>query len=260
MRDFSHRAYAALLGALRQSGYACRRFSDNAFTGLHALLRHDVDRLPGRALALARIEAKSEVSATYFFRSHRCSLDPDVVKTIAGLGHEIGYHYENLSDHAGNSDAAWEDFRRQLDRLRRLAPIRWIAMHGRPLTRWDNRDLWTTHDYRSADVREAYLDIDWSRYRYFTDTGRSWNSAANVRDRPFGYQPSEREQAISSTFDLMAHIAATEANLIISTHPERWTASTAGWFHVLVLDGCINVAKLATSALKGRSSGKTASL
>ena len=41
---------------------------------------------------------KWEIKATYFFRTIPHTFKPETIKEIAGMGHEIGYHYENLSE------------------------------------------------------------------------------------------------------------------------------------------------------------------
>jgi hypothetical protein len=64
-----------------------------------------------------------------------------VIKEIHDLGHEIGYHYENLTTCMGNMEAAIDDFQRNLEKLRKIAPVSTICMHGSPRSRWDSRDL-----------------------------------------------------------------------------------------------------------------------
>ncbi|MEA3427910.1 MAG: hypothetical protein U9Q84_01545 [Thermodesulfobacteriota bacterium] len=61
------------------------------------ILRHDVDRKPGNALVFAKIEKKVGIRASYYFRIVKESYDEDVISQIVEMGHEIGYHYENLS-------------------------------------------------------------------------------------------------------------------------------------------------------------------
>jgi len=57
-----------------------------------------VDRKPGNALKMARLEDEMGIRATYFFRIVKESYDEDIIRQIAEMGHEIGYHYENLSE------------------------------------------------------------------------------------------------------------------------------------------------------------------
>jgi hypothetical protein len=82
-------------------------------------------------------------------------------------------------------ELALDDFRLNLEKLRKLYPVKTICMHGSPLSKWDNRDLWKRYDYRDYGIiAEPYFDLDFDEVFYLTDTGRSWNnSKASVRDK-----------------------------------------------------------------------------
>ena len=77
------------------------------------------------------------------------------------------------------------DFRLNLEKLRKLYPVKTICMHGSPLSKWDNRDLWKRYNYRDFGIiAEPYFDVDFDEIFYVTDTGRKWkNSDASIRDR-----------------------------------------------------------------------------
>ena len=60
------------------------------------ILRHDVDRLPENSLRTARIEQEMGIRGSYYFRIVPESWDEKIIKEIAALGHEIGYHYEDV--------------------------------------------------------------------------------------------------------------------------------------------------------------------
>ncbi|MBN1227065.1 MAG: hypothetical protein JXA79_08730 [Deltaproteobacteria bacterium] len=49
------------------------------------------------SLRTAQIENEMGITGTYYFRMVQQSFDEEVIRQIAGLGHEIGYHYEDLS-------------------------------------------------------------------------------------------------------------------------------------------------------------------
>ncbi len=96
--DFTIHIYKELLSALLASGYAFQPFE--AFVKEPkekvVIMRHDVDRLPGSALKMTRLEHGMGVAATYYFRAVPVSWDEGIMREIAGMGHEVGYHYENL--------------------------------------------------------------------------------------------------------------------------------------------------------------------
>jgi hypothetical protein len=60
------------------------------------ILRHDVDLKPQNSLATAKIEHKMGIKGSYYFRMVPESYNVDIIKEIANLGHEIGYHYETM--------------------------------------------------------------------------------------------------------------------------------------------------------------------
>ena len=58
-------------------------------------------------------------------------------------------------------------------------------MHGSPKSKWDSRDLWKHYDYHQLGIdTEPYLDTDFSKVFYLTDTGRRWDGyKVSVRDK-----------------------------------------------------------------------------
>ncbi|AHF09977.1 MULTISPECIES: PEGA domain-containing protein [Dehalobacter] len=62
------------------------------------VLRHDVDVSAEDALAMAKIEHLRGVKSTYYFRWG--TADPEVLKEVRALGHEVGLHYETLADYS----------------------------------------------------------------------------------------------------------------------------------------------------------------
>ena len=97
--DFTTATYTRLLGRLQAREYVFQTVED--FIGppedKTVILRHDVDRLPKNALAMAKLEHGMGVVATYYFRAVPESWDEKIILQIYSLGHEIGYHYESLT-------------------------------------------------------------------------------------------------------------------------------------------------------------------
>lgn len=211
--DFTLKKYRQLITVLKECGIPFIGFSDLAKGGCtgFVVLRHDVDRKPENALNMARAEAEEGIKASYHFRAPGGPLPYDTISAIAGLGHEIAYHYEDLSAVAGRRaagreftdllmvEAAVSRFRSNLADFRGIAPVTVISMHGSPLSAIDNRLLWRYFDYRTEGiVCEPYFDVDVSAVLYLTDTGRSWNSDRSVmRDR--GLTAGER--TVTGNFD-----------------------------------------------------------
>src|SRR5262249_50320230 len=138
------------------------------------LLRHDVDRRPQNALAMALLEHRKGIASTYYFRTQPCAFAPDIIRDIHSLGHEIGYHYEDWSLARYDKEKAIDSFQRNLDRLRAIAPVRSIVMHGSPLFRQSNMTIWEHYDYQTDGVIDAIRSIDYTDFAYFTDAGRTF--------------------------------------------------------------------------------------
>lgn len=169
-----------------------------------AILRHDVDLLPKNSLVFAQIQHRLGIPGTYYFRIIPDSFDPRIIEQIEQLGHEIGYHYEDVDFvakqmYAGNRtvrdkslnpdlviERAVESFSANLATLRKYADVKTICMHGSPRSPWDSRLLWGRYHYRDFNlIGEPYFDLDFNQVAYYTDTGRRWDGeTVNVRDKP----------------------------------------------------------------------------
>lgn len=236
--DFTLKTYQELLAVLKTC-YAFRTFEDYAGKPEDKkliILRHDVDKCPGRSLAFARIQAKAGIRGTYYFRAVPESWDEGIIREIRDLGHEVGYHYESLTTCHGEVDRAYEDFCRNLERLRRLVPVATICMHGSPRSPWDSKDIWKKYDYRELGIiAEPYLDIDFSNLFYLTDTGRRWDGyEVSVRDKIPGYQEKWESQGLRyhSTYDVINAVEKGQfpPKVMITNHPQRWTDDRLAWF------------------------------
>jgi len=206
-RDFSLKIYSNLLSSLTFRPFYL--FLDFALTPNEKaiLLRHDVDALPQQSLLFAKLQHSLGIRGTYYFRIVPDSLNPRIIEEIGGLGHEIGYHYEDVSLAAASLkrgknrmkdpeiyrekllEKALDSFTANLAVLRRYADIRTICMHGSPMSKWDSRLLWTKYDYHDFGlIGEPYFDIDFNRVAYYTDTGRRWDGDRfSLRDQPLNW-------------------------------------------------------------------------
>lgn len=244
--DYTLATYKELLIAIRAQGYIFQTFEDfitGERSGKTVILRHDVDRIPINALKMARIESEQGISASYFFRVVRHVWNEDIIRKVAGLGHEIAYHYEDLTITKGDYQQAIDHFERQLHRFRRFYPSKTICMHGSPMAKWDNRKLWERYNYRDYGIiAEPYFDVDYSRVFYITDTGRAWNnSGISVRDKV----NSGFDIPIESTSHLIRlfHDKQMPGQVMINTHPHRWFDPGLMWCRELVFQNLKNVVK-----------------
>jgi len=56
------------------------------------------------------------------------SWDETIIREIRDMGHEIGYHYDDLSFCKGDHEKAIRRFEKNLATLREIAPVKTICM------------------------------------------------------------------------------------------------------------------------------------
>jgi hypothetical protein len=204
------------------------------------VLRHDVDRSFSHALQMAKLEKNYNIQASYYVRITPTLFKPEKIKHLKALNHEVGYHYEVLAKAGGNIEIALDLFEAELDRFRSIVAIDTISMHGSPLSRWNNLDIWqkiSCEDY--GLIGDASITIDYKNIYYFTDTGRSWNANAyNIRDRVASKTPM---YPIHSTDDLIRFLKSMpNCPVFINTHPNRWSAGFFDYGLGLASDAAAN--------------------
>lgn len=202
----------------------------------HSLtIRHDVDLKPENSLQTAQIEAEMGIKGIYYFRAVPESWDEGIIRQIAALGHEIGYHYESLTTCEGDVDAAYKDFCKNLEALRSITTVKSICMHGSPRSPWDSKDIWKKYDYHTLDIdSEPYLDTDFSKVFYLTDTGRRWDGyKVSVRDKIPQYQDQWTAAGLTfhRTDDIIKALrhGRIPKDLMITIHPQRWNPYGLAW-------------------------------
>ena len=262
-RDFTLDKYKKLCHTLQANGYVPLTVSNfhkeklTKRTGpkvKKVIIRHDVDRKISNALCMAKFENEAGIESTYYFR-YPYTFRPAIIQQIQGLGHEIGYHYEVLAKAKGDPEKAIHLFKQELHAMREVCDIKTICMHGSPLSRHDNRDLWNHYDFRDFEIyNEAYLSFQDADLRYFTDTGRIWNGKHSLRDVMPGAEATV--PTLKTTSDLIDWIGSSAGDdLYLTVHPERWAASEGEWVVGYVKDLIMNTGKIGIRAFRGDSKG-----
>jgi hypothetical protein len=305
--DFTLITYKRLLNTLSDQGFSFQTLTNFLEEPGNKIIviRHDVDKLPGKSLDFARIQADLGIIGTYYFRIKPQSFDEKIIKEIYLLGHEIGYHYEEVSLTAERQKTkdkrqkwkkissgcraqsseqeeelakiAIESFAENLEKLRKIVPVKTICMHGSPRSIWDSRLLWKYYDYHDFGIiGEPYLDINFNEVLYLTDTGRRWDgNSYNVRDKATGDRrqasgknemergrggegEKDREESripltayrkpfpkFHSTFDIIRAAEQGELpdKIMMTFHPQRWTDKPIPWLKELIWQNVKNVVK-----------------
>jgi hypothetical protein len=252
MLDFTQKMYGQLCRAINDAGYQIiimgAYFATKDSGKPRMMLRHDVDRDPMLALEMAQIEHEYKIVSTYLFRVIDSVFKRDIITAISQLGMEIGYHYECLDKAKGDYEKAFDICKEDLQKLRELAPVTTMAMHGNPLTKWDNRDLWKRYDFRDIGIDvAAYLNIDYKKVRYFSDTGRTWDEQrGNIYDF-VGEQP---QHSLKTTPNLIDFISRHKQDTCILIHPNRWTDKLSKWLYNWSFDMAGNTVKSMIKVLR----------
>lgn len=239
--DFTLKKYTELLLKLKEAGYLFLTFEqycsekDSPSDGSFVVLRHDVDLKAENSLAIAKLEHSLGTQSSYYFRVVKESNKPEVIKDIVGLGHEIGYHYEDMSICGGDVEMALNHFKQQLAYFRQYYPVKTICMHGAPRSKFDSRDLWKSTSYHDFGIiGEPYFDVDFSKVFYLTDTGRRWDGFnVSIRDKIPVYQDEWIRKGLvyHATDDLINAISDGNMpkQMMMTTHPQRWTNNKFLW-------------------------------
>jgi len=183
------------------------------------------------------------IKASYYFRAVPESFDKEVITEIANLGHEICYHYEDFSLAKGDWKLAIQNFEKNLTKLREIYPVSTMCMHGSPLSKYDNRLLWSKYQYRDYGIlADAYFDINFNEVFYLTDAGRSWNNRkVSVRD----YVETHFDIPIRSIHDIFKLIENGNLpdRVMLNIHPHNWSDNIFEWLTVWGWQGLKNVVK-----------------
>lgn len=258
MIDFSIKIYDKLLRQLIAQKYTFQTFSGFLASSAKktVILRHDVDAKNENSLQFAKIQNSLGIVGTYYFRVVPQSFDENIIFKIAALDHEIGYHYETIDTVSSKIkmknkenqvpieyiiDLAFEEFCINLEKFRKLVPINTICMHGSPLSKYDNKDIWKKYDFKKLGILgEPYFDLDFNEVGYLTDTGRRWNgSNVSVRDKV----SSRYNFNFRSTQEIIKSINALPDKLMFTFHPQRWTDNPIEWTRELILQNIKNQVK-----------------
>jgi len=200
---------------------------------------------------MARIEAEHGAALTYNFRTIDKTFEPTLFESVEDLGHEVGYHYEDVDTADGDLDAAAASFATNLQQFREHVDVDTVSMHGNPLTAHDNRDLWDAVDFDDYDLLgEVYLSVDFSDVVYFSDTNRTWYDEKTIaKDWPVG--PSEKPVQVRTTPELRRLVEqGTLPRLYLLVHSDRWTESYPRWGAQYLKDTAINAAKMGLWAVR----------
>jgi hypothetical protein len=230
--DFTLKVYRELLQELKSQDYQFQTFRDFLKTPSNKaiILRHDVDARNLNSLRFAQIQHEMGIQGTYYFRMVSGSFDPEVIQKMVEMGHEVGYHYEDMDFANGDPKLAIEYFKKHVQLLREHAQIDTLCMHGSPQSKYDNKDVWKYFKYQDFGFKgEPYFDLNFNDVFYLTDTGMMWDGfKVSVRDK---VKSTVQWPTFHSTHEIIEAIANNQfpPRAMLNFHPQRWTDNKLMW-------------------------------
>jgi hypothetical protein len=244
-RDWTIEKYEGFCMAVKESGRIVLPVVDyltDPPEGRKLVIRHDVDISGKKTLQMAELEKKFSFRTSYYYRKIKKTFSPQIMRAVAQLGHEVGYHYEVLDKAKGDIKKAKNIFEKELKEFRSTVSVKTISMHGNPLTPWDNRDFWQYYDLSDFDlVGECYLSFDANKIIYLSDTGRTWEEGRhNIKDFLIGEKRLEQPD-LRTTDDLFEFLKRSPQDVYLLIHPERWSVNFKDYVVQAVRDwlGCL---------------------
>lgn len=232
-RDFTIEIYNELLGAFISEGYIFQTYRDFILDPAEkvVILRHDVDDRKLHSLKFAQMQNQLGIKATYYFRVVPESFDSELMKEIESMGHEVGLHYEEMDLARGDREKAYNLFLNHLKTFREIVDVKTICMHGSPKSKFDNKDIWRDHDYRSLGlIGEPYFDLNVDEVFYITDTGMMWDgNKYSIRDRMGN---GDHHLSFHSTQQIIQSLRAGNfpKKCMMNFHPQRWHEDSFNWY------------------------------
>jgi hypothetical protein len=165
------------------------------------------------------------------------------------MGHEIGYHYEDLSASGGDMEKAIQSFGKNLEYFRQYYPVKTVCMHGSSSSQYDNRDIWKyarLEDY--GLIGEPYLSFVFNTLYYLTDTGYAWDGGKYaVRDVVQNYSSASYHSSDDVIHAVENGQFAPQAMILAHT---LWTDRYSLWAYLHLREFIRNRVKLLSNKSK----------
>ena len=172
--NFTYKDYQALIGLLRENGYAFSSYVNYPGKGKCVILRHDIDYSLEQAVKLARIEKNLGVRSTYFvllssdFYNPASSSSYRYLHEILDLGHDIGLHFDETA--YSYERFGMEYFIRKEARI--LSDLIDVNINSFSLHRPNHFSLET--EIRIPGLINSYGEEFFHGFKYLSDSRRRW--------------------------------------------------------------------------------------
>lgn len=196
----------------------------SALPAHYAILRFDVDYREPHSELLAQVAHRHGLRGSFYFRHRKGTFPLAIMRRVAALGHEIGYHYETLDTCRGDQAAAEAQLLAHIADLRTAGfAIRTIAAHGAAPTAptyHSNLDLIARAPdllQRAQLLGETTFSVDFTQVAYLSDAGWTWRLHTDYAPGSVG--------TIMRLARALARFPDDIPRLYITVHPQQWFAS-----------------------------------
>lgn len=177
--QFTYDAYINMLSKLRDKGYIFSNYNEcRNLNGKIVILRHDIDYSLDKAVAFAELEAKMNVSSTYFvlltseFYNMMAKGNIEKIVNIKRLGHDIGLHFDetNYSRNYYNENGGIKNV--IVQEIKWLSEITGIGINSVSMHRPSKKMLNDNIDL--SPIVNSYEDYFFKGFKYVSDSRRNW--------------------------------------------------------------------------------------
>ncbi len=191
---FLYTDYLDYLKNLREAGYLLSTFEACPHEDMTALIRHDIDASPVKALEMARVESENQVRATYFvlltskFYNLLDQENEQAIREISKLGHEVGLHFDFSKYGASLTQSKLQDAvfyeTSLLSRILEGKPVHSISWHI-PMKAYLGKDVPLFSE--AGALKNAYSSEYFYGYKYISDSMMRWREVPEQMISPLKY-------------------------------------------------------------------------
>lgn len=205
------------------------------FNKKYIILKHDVETNVKKALKMAKIEQKYFHRGVYYVQAYLLKSKKNIklLKKIQALGHEVSYHYDVMDSCKGNIENAIIEFEKNVALFENNGfNIDTVCQHGNPLIKrigyTSNRDFFRNNQVikkfpNISDIMVNFKINMNTEFIYYSDAGMVYKKIYDPINNDV--TNSEHLNVSFKTVDELINDVLIQDNVIISTHPHRWTAN-----------------------------------
>lgn len=199
--DFTIHHYIEILKSLK-TNYVVSQYHNYIKDQKFAILRHDIDFSPQRALRIANVEFQEGIQSTYFIHIHSEFYNVfeeniyHIILNIIALGHDIGIHFDTHFYSIDSKDSIVSNLNFEKELLEKLfaTSIKSFSFHN------TNPFILSCQDHDYAGLINTYSSYFQKEVTYCSDSNGYWK--------------------YSRMYDLIS--SGSAPNLQLLTHPEWW--------------------------------------